>query len=87
MIVDRYVWPDMKKNVTFWFRNCKNCNEYTVSVDRLKAANLLTDFLHSVDCGKDNRKSVSSKQENSSPLPDKSKNQTTTCTRTKKKSY
>ena len=54
-----------------------------MSVDRLKAANLLTDFLHSDDCLKNNKKSVSGKQHHSFQIPDKSKTQTTTCTRTR----
>ena len=45
-----------------YFKVVKNCKEYTVSVNRLKTANLLTDFLHSDDCLKNNKKSVSGKQ-------------------------
>ena len=66
-----------------YFKVLKNCKEYTVSVCRIKAANLLTDFLHSDDCLKNNKKSVSGKQHYSFQLPDKSKTQTTTSTRTR----
>ena len=61
-----------------YFKVLKNCKEYTVSVDRLKAANLLTDFLHADVCGKNSQKSLLSKQEHSSLLPGKFENQTTT---------
>ena len=30
MIPDRYVWPNMKKNVTFWCRNCIQCQKTKV---------------------------------------------------------
>ena len=61
----------------------KSCKEYTVFSDRLKAAKLLTDFLHSGDCLKTNQKSVSCTQHHSFQLPNKSKTQIATCTRTK----
>ena len=39
-----------------YFKVLKNCKGYTVSVDKLKAANLLTDFLYSDDSLKNNKK-------------------------------
>ena len=30
MISDRYVWPDLKKNVALWCRNCIDCQKTKV---------------------------------------------------------